>query len=950
MALDWQKIQQKWQDRWSKEKIFEADPDKNRKKFFVNAPYPYVNSILHIGHLYTYMRAEALARFRRMQGYNVLFPQGWHATGTPIVSAAKRVKDKEPKQLKLLKDIGIKDSELKKFENPEYWIEYFRPKAVEDFKALGMSVDWRREFITTSLNPHYDKFIQWQFNKLKRGNYVIKGTFPVVWDPVENCAIGDHDRAEGEGETPQEFLLIKHKLSKNSYAVSATLRQDTILGITNLYVHPQIQYAEIEINFNAHPEHWIISEPAARRLEQQGHKIKVQRKILGKELIGQETEEFGGRKVLILPATFLDPDFGTGLVHSVPSDSADDLIALKDLQKDEKKLKEFKLNAEKVKAIRPIAVLKTQGYSDIPAEDFLRKYNVQSQNEREKLEKIKKELYKLSHYSAAFNHLYQKAFSKNLENVSVEKGKEIIKKELIQTGWAVPYYELTGKVVSRYLNECIVKIVDDQWFLAYGNERWKKQVHQALKQLTLYPEKSRTQFEYVVDWLNNWACTREAGLGTRLPWDKKWLIESLSDSTIYMAYYTIAHLIKDVPLEKISDALFDFVFLNKKVKPKVELSLAKKMREEFNYWYPVDFRNSGKDLIQNHLAFFLFNHTAIFPKKHWPNGIGVNGWVAVDGEKMSKSKGNVIPLREMPSQFGVDCARFTILSGGEELDDPNWDSSFAIALKNKLEQFYEFCAANYGKGRDNQLKIDDWMESQLQEIILKTTEAMEKTLFRSALQSAYFELSNALKWYARRTKGAYHQKTINSVIKTQLLLLAPVTPFIGEEVWEQLGQPGFISLAAWPKANKKLIDPKLDLAEEMIKNTLTDIEAVIKLSKIEKPAKIILIVAPSWKFQLVDKIISIMQKTANQKEIMDGLFKEPQFKRYGQEIAKIVPKLLQTKINTLNHPKEELNYLQEAKSFFEQEFSCAFEIITAEKSDHPKAKTAFPGKAGVVVV
>ena len=93
-----------------------------------------------------------------------------------------------------------------------------------------------------------------------------------------------------------------------------------------------------------------------------------------------------------------------------------------------------------------------------------------------------------------------------------------------------------------------------------------------------------------------------------------------------------------------------------------------------------------------------------------------------------------------------------------------------------------------------------------------------------------------------------------------------------------------------------------------------------------------------------------MQKTANQKEIMDGLFKEPQFKRYGQEIAKIVPKLLQTKINTLNHPKEELNYLQEAKSFFEQEFSCAFEIITAEKSDHPKAKTAFPGKAGVVVV
>src|SRR3989344_4324411 len=473
--MDFKKIEKKWQDKWEKEKVFEANLDKKRKKFFANAPYPYVNGFLHIGHMYTYLRTEAFARYKRMQGFNVLYPQGWHATGSPIDNAAKRIKENEPKQIKLMKEMGIQDKDIKKFSDPEYWVKYFPPENKKDFQNLGLSIDWRREFYTTELNPYYDKFVRWQFNKLKEKNYVIKGKFPVVWCPKDNTIVQDHSRIEGEGETPQEFSLVKHKLEKNKYIITATVREDTILGITNLYINPNIEYVEIETK----GERWIVGRPIIERLKDQDYKIKKIGNVKGIDFVGKKVEIFGGRKVLILPATFLNPEFGTGIVHSVPSDSADDLISLYDLQNQMAQNAQFQLNAEKVKAIRPIAVLKTQGYSDIPAEDFLRKYNVQSQNEREKLEKIKKELYKLSHYSAAFNHLYQKAFSKNLENVSVEKGKEIIKKELIQTGWAVPYYELTGKVVSRYLNECIVKIVDDQWFLAYGNERWKKQVHQA---------------------------------------------------------------------------------------------------------------------------------------------------------------------------------------------------------------------------------------------------------------------------------------------------------------------------------------------------------------------------------------------------------------------------------------------------------------------------------------
>ncbi|RLE46349.1 leucine--tRNA ligase, partial [Candidatus Woesearchaeota archaeon] len=98
MPVDFKKIAVKWQRKWRAAKLFEADAD-SRPKFFVTFPYPYVNAYAHIGHLYTIMRVEAFARFKRMQGFNVLFPQAFHATGSPIFAAARRVKEGEEKQV-----------------------------------------------------------------------------------------------------------------------------------------------------------------------------------------------------------------------------------------------------------------------------------------------------------------------------------------------------------------------------------------------------------------------------------------------------------------------------------------------------------------------------------------------------------------------------------------------------------------------------------------------------------------------------------------------------------------------------------------------------------------------------------------------------------------------------------------------------------------------------------
>ncbi|MBI4150057.1 class I tRNA ligase family protein, partial [Candidatus Woesearchaeota archaeon] len=179
------KIQEKWQKKWAEAKVFEADAAPGKKKFFLTFPYPYVNGLPHVGHLFTLMRVEAFARYKRLAGYHVSWPQGWHCTGSPIVNAARRIKEGEEKQIKIMKDFGLTDKEIKKFVDPEMWVRYFPKEYKKDLQNLGLSIDWRREFITTSLNQSYDKFIRWQFNKLKEKNYVIKGKFPVVWCPKE---------------------------------------------------------------------------------------------------------------------------------------------------------------------------------------------------------------------------------------------------------------------------------------------------------------------------------------------------------------------------------------------------------------------------------------------------------------------------------------------------------------------------------------------------------------------------------------------------------------------------------------------------------------------------------------------------------------------------------------------------------------------------------------------
>jgi len=164
-----------------------------------------------------------------------------------------------------------------------------------------------------------------------------------------------------------------------------------------------------------------------------------------------------------------------------------------------------------------------------------------------------------------------------------------------------------------------------------------------------------------------------------------------------MAYYTIAHLLHskidgselgpaNIPAKDMTDEIWDYIFLSKEYPSNTSVpeSTLKQLRNSFEYWYPLDVRVSGKDLINNHLTFFLYNHTALFPEEYWPRGIRTNGHLMLNGEKMSKSTGNSMTLREGVEKFGADATRIALADAGDAMDDANFEENNADSAVLRL--------------------------------------------------------------------------------------------------------------------------------------------------------------------------------------------------------------------------------------------------------------------------
>ncbi|KAK7544018.1 uncharacterized protein J3D65DRAFT_608230 [Phyllosticta citribraziliensis] len=808
-------------------------------------------------------------------------------------AAAKSVKTKY--QFQIMLALGIPLDEIHHFADPLHWLQYFPPKCQEDLTAFGARVDWRRSMVTTDANPYYDAFVRWQMNRLKGLGKIKFGKRYTVYSPKDGQACLDHDRSSGEGVTVQEYTALKMKVLEwpekakeligdkipagaNVYFVPATLRPETMYGQTCCFVGPKVQYGIFKAGEN---EYYFVSDRAARNMAFQN--IFAEWGVFPKVVDLQGSDVVGTRVdaplsvhkegVRILPMETVKPTKGTGVVTCVPSDSPDDYATTLDLIK---KADYYGIKKEWAE-LEIVPIIKTPTYGDLTAKTLVEQLKINSPKDAKPLAEAKDLAYKEGFYQGTMvigEH----------SGKSVQEAKPLVRKQLIDAGLAFPYGEPDGQVVSRSGDECVAAYLD-QWFFNYGTTEnggdgeWCDSVMQHLEKgmNTFYPE-AQHAFKMTLGWLSQWACSRSYGLGTKLPWDPSQLVESLSDSTVYMSYYTIAHFLhgdifgktpgiskKAIAPEQMTDEVWDYLFCRTQdVKTDILKEDLDAMKREFEYWYPLDVRVSGKDLIQNHLTFCLYIHTALFPQEFWPQGMRVNGHLMLNGEKMSKSTGNFLTLGEAVKKFGADATRVALADAGDGIEDANFEETVANSSILKLYELRKWCEemvneatlvsteAEYKAARDSgKVKNNDtiqrsgeymlWdrmFENEINGLVLETKQHYENTFYKLALKSGFYDFTTARDFYREVTKASgigMHSALIRRFIELQTLLLTPLAPHWAEHMWlEVLQQPSTVQNALFPTVPSP--DAALAAARDYVRTTTSNItsaegQQVKKLAK-----------------------------------------------------------------------------------------------------------------------
>ena len=846
-----------------------------------------MNGMLHLGHAFSLSKLEFASAYHRLKGDETLFPFAFHCTGMPIKASADKIKNemaqfgvppvfpvvtdaeaeriaaekaaeaakdlanKDPTkfaakkskatakagtqtyQWDIMKSSGVAEDEIPPFADPYHWLEYFPPLAKRDVTAMGCQVDWRRSFITTDHNPFYDAFVRWQFNTLKKIGKVIKAKRMAVYSPLDGQPCADHDRASGEGVGPQEYTLVKMEAYQESlvgelaplagkkvYLAAATLRPETMYGQTNCWVLPDGDYGAFEM---ADASVLIMCDRAARNLAYQEHTATPGESVKllgfkGQALIGCAVKSPLAvlEKIYCLPMLTILMNKGTGVVTSVPSDSPADFMALGDLKAKPPMREKFGVRDEWVMPFEVVPCVRIEEFGDACAPVVCERLKIKSQNDKAKLEEAKHQTY-LKGFTDGIMLLGE------FEGKPVKEVKPLIKDMMIKSGDAIVYSEPEKQVVSRSGDECVVALTD-QWYLEYGEEQWRARAEKCLAGMNTYHDEARRAFESTLGWLRQWACSRSFGLGTRVPWDAEFLIESLSDSTIYMAYYTVAHLLqggdmygKDRPSvqpEQMTDEVWDAVFLGKPLdaaaNPGFPAELLAEMKAEFEFWYPFDLRVSGKDLIQNHLTFAIYNHAAIWEhdETKWPRSFRTNGHLLLNNEKMSKSTGNFKTLKQSIEEYSSDAMRFALADAGDTIEDANFvdDTANAAILRLTkelvwIEEMLAICESADARRGPSDGFADRVFANAMDVAIEAARSNYEKMMFRDALKSGFYDLQSARDAYRVICGGDKHMHADLALrfIEVSTLLLTPFCPHTCEHIWGALlKKSGTVTKAGFP--------------------------------------------------------------------------------------------------------------------------------------------------------
>lgn len=773
--IDFAKIENKWQDKWAKEKIFEANEVSKKPKYYVLEMFPYPSgSGLHMGHAWNYTIGDIFARFKLMQGFNVLHPMGYDALGLPAENAAIKVK-----------------------EHPEDYTNKSIRNFIKQQKSLGLTYDWSR--MVNTANPEYYKWDQWIFLKMFEKGLIYEKEAAVNWCNKCNTIISN-EQAQGGAcercETPIEIKQMKQWFIKITKYADRLLEGHKKLNWPEKTIAMQKNWIGksygTEIDFEVFPqkditpdtkgEIWSVfttrpdtifgvtfvvvsaQHPKLKELVSEKQKKEVERflKNLGsvseKELADMEKEGVftgsyaknpaTGTFVPIYAGNFVIADYGCGMVMAVPAHDQRDF--------------EF---AKKYGIDMKIVIVPTESYEN---------ENLWGENIKERAYTEGGLLVNSKEFDGISNEEAKKKISDWL--ISQNKAKRVVNFKL--RDWSVARQRYWGTPIPLiHCEKCGIVPVPEKDLPV----KLPKEVKFGEGNPLLTNEK----------WLNI-KCPKCSGKAKR----EANTMDTFVNSSWYFLRYCDPHNDKEI---------FD--------------------KRRAKYWMPVDLYIGGAEHACMHLIYcrfytmFLHDLGLIDFEEPVPRLFHQGMLNAKGGEKMSKSKGNVVLPETVSDKYGIDTARFFLCSLASPDKNIEWDDNGILGSLRFTTKIYSLIE-NVKFGRDS-----DEVKEKLNKTIKNATEQIENIDYRKSTIEIR-ELFDTISKQKEISKESF-EKAIK--------LIAPFCPHIAEEIWEKLGNKNFISTAEWPKYEEaKKYTKQDDINEKIIENIKPLIEKIIQTQQIKK--------------------------------------------------------------------------------------------------------------------
>jgi leucyl-tRNA synthetase len=882
------KIEQKWQERWAEAGIFRASEDPGRKKFYVLEMFPYPSAAgLHMGHIRNYSMGDAFARFKRMQGFNVLYPMGYDAFGLPAENAAIKSKV-HPKKYTEEAIAGIKRNQM----------------------ALGLSYDWTREIATC--RPEYYRWNQWFFLQMLRNGLAYKKESPVNWCPKCRTVLANEQVEAGKcwrcgskvgvksleqwffriteyadellkdlkkldwpesikamqenwiGRSEGTLVYFPIKGSKERIPIFTT-RPDTLYGVTFMVYAPEHPMVMKLVKGTKHEDEVkkfvrkVVIEDRFSRTDEDKEKEGL---YIGKHAVNPLTND----EIPIYIANFVLPDYGTGAIMAVPAHD----------QRDFQFAKKYGI---------PIKVVIKPHHFDLDPKDMSRAYTDSGV------------LVNSGKFSGMTNTNVMDDITEYLEKKGW--GKKTVQYKLRdwlisrQRYWGTPipviYCDKCGAVPVPE-NELPVLLPEDAEFTGKGNP------------LANTPSFVDTK------------CPKCGGKARR----ETDTMDTFMDSNWYFLRFCSPH-------EK--ESAFD--------------------RKAVGYWMPVDQYIGGAEHAVMHLLYARFFTKVLRDLGLVDFGepftrLFNQGIVYKDGHKMSKSFGNVVTQEEITESYGIDTARVFLLFVASPDSQLEWNEEGVIGAYRFLKRVNSL-AGSSGSGRGSLNNSDRHMASRMHRTIKSVTECMEGLKFNLAIGSLMAFMNDIQRYMEDPNKKVLHE-----AVEALLVMLSPFAPHTAEELWEKSGRKGFVSVQEWPAADEGKIDPRLEIMEGLLEQTREDIRNVLKLVG-KKPGKMRVYVSPVWKHEVYNEILGMAKEPGKiVPEIMKGPHGKKHGShalKFAQSLARNA--MAMRRVLTQD---EEFSALSENVKSLEKEFGCTVEIIRADTDRSEKALRAEPGKPGIEVI